>query len=166
MTSEDSLGRVQNFVYSHGFRAKFEVLSPESTRTSDSAAETLGCSVAQIAKTIAFILVNGGQSQSFVVILSGDRRVSLEKLAHSIHASPEQIRKMNADEVKREIGYSIGGVPPFPHKEGVKILADTSLKRFALVWAAAGTSNSVMKIEPRLLSEELKIPFQDISEQL
>ena len=40
----------------------------------------------------------------------------------------------------------LGGVPPFPHGEGVLAYPDVSLGRFGQVWAAAGAPNAVFKV--------------------
>jgi len=59
----------------------------------------------------------------------------------------------DADTVKELTGYAIGGVPPFPHDAGVKVLLDSSLTRFVKVWAAAGTPNSVMSLRVEQLRD-------------
>jgi len=77
------------------------------------------------------------------VIISGDKRVDGAKLARLMGF---ELRIAKADEVRDRTGFPIGGVPPFPHDEGVEVLADASLARFGHVWAAAGTPNSVFGI--------------------
>jgi prolyl-tRNA editing enzyme YbaK/EbsC (Cys-tRNA(Pro) deacylase) len=63
-----------------------------------------------------------------------------------------KVGNADADTVKMLTGYVIGGVPPFPHDPGVKVLLDQSLSRFERVWAAAGTPNSVMNLAVAQLS--------------
>jgi len=110
----------------------------ESTKNSALAAQALGCSVAEIAKSVVFV-----GERTVVVIISGDRRVDGAKLAK---VTGRELRVARADEVRDRTGYPIGGVPPFPHGEGIEVLVDASLTRFACVWAAAGTPNSVFEI--------------------
>ena len=128
----------------------------KSTRTSQMAADALGCSVAQIAKSIVFI--NGGTS---VVVISGDKRVDGEKLSRILG---HRVSIANADAVRKNTGYVIGGVPPFPHGEGVIVFLDSSLSRFEEVWTAAGTPNSVFKISTKVMRGTLGTDFVDISE--
>ena len=78
-----------------------------------------------------------------VVVLSGDRRVDASKLSK---LAREELRVAKPDEVRDRTGFPIGGVPPFPHVEGVKVYPDSSLMRFEQVWAAAGTPNAVFRI--------------------
>jgi len=127
----------------------------ESTRTSQMAADALGCSVAQIAKSIVF--VNDGAA---VVVISGDRRVDDRKLSKILG---HKVSIAEADAVRKNTGYVIGGVPPFPHDEDVKVLLDSSLKRFEEVWTAAGTPNSVFKISVEILKRTLGTDFVEVS---
>ena len=111
----------------------------ESTRSSALAAQVLGCTVAEIAKSIVFV-----GTRTAVAVVSGDRRVSVRKLSAVIG----EARMANPDEVREKTGFPIGGVPPFPHSEGVAVLPDVSLTRFEGVWAAAGAPNSVFRMAP------------------
>ena len=129
--------RVSEFLSKSG--AKYELREFDgSTKNSALAAEALGCSVAEIAKSVVFV-----GEKTAVVIISGDKRVDGAKLARLMGF---ELRIAKADEVRDRTGFPIGGVPPFPHDEGVEVLADASLERFGHVWAAAGTPNSVFGI--------------------
>jgi len=115
-----------------------------STKSSALAAQALGCSLAEIAKSVVFV-----GEKTTVVIISGDKRVDSTKLAN---VTGTELRVAKADEVRSRTGFPIGGVPPFPHGEGIAVLVDASLTRFGRIWAAAGTPNSVFRIEtPDLL---------------
>jgi len=110
----------------------------ESTKNSALAAQALGCSVAEIAKSVVFV----GETTA-VVIISGDKRVDGAKLTK---VTGTELRMARPTEVRDRTGFPIGGVPPFPHAEGVTVLTDSSVARFGHVWAAAGTPNSVFGI--------------------
>ena len=146
--------RVGEFLTEAGLEAQVVTLD-DSTRTSQMAADALGCSVAQIAKSIAFI--DGG---AVVVVISGDKRVDLKKLSALLG---EKVRIADAYAVRRGTGYVIGGVPPFPHNEGVRVLLDSSLSRFDEVWTAAGTPNSVMKISVSDLRDVVSGGFVEVA---
>jgi len=135
--------RVSEYLTKSG--AKYELREfDESTKSSALAAQALACSVAEIAKSVVFV-----GEKTAVVIISGDKRVDGAKLANLMGT---KLRIAEADEVRDRTGFPIGGVPPFPHGEGITVLVDSSLTRFAHVWAAAGTPNSVFGIEtPDLL---------------
>ncbi len=163
LAQSDPLERVRDFVKERGLNAIIRVLPPESTKTSAMAATALRCTVAEIAKTIAFIQSQNGLDFSVLVSLSGSSRVSLEKLSANLGVPVASVRKMSADEVKSRTGYSIGGVPPFPHNQNIRVLADESLLQFSHVWAAAGTNSSVMRIEPSALIKQLRMPVVNVS---
>jgi len=146
--------RVSRFLEEKGIEVEVVILD-ESTRTSRMAADALGCDVAQIAKSIVF--VNGG---AVVVVISGNKRVDVKKLSRLLG---HKLSIADADSVRRHTGYVIGGVPPFPHDEGVKVLPDRSLGRFEDVWTAAGTPNSVMKIKVETLKTSIGSNFIDVS---
>ncbi|MCJ7609940.1 YbaK/EbsC family protein [Candidatus Bathyarchaeota archaeon] len=129
----------------------------ESTRTSQMAADVLGCSVAQIAKSIVF--VNSGD-KAVVVVISGDKRVDDRKLSKMLG---HKVTIADADAVRKYTGYAIGGVPPFPHNEDFAVFLDSSLSRFEEVWTSAGTPNSVFKISVEVLKRTLGTEFVEIS---
>lgn len=130
--------RVAEYLKEKGIEAHIVTLD-ESTRTSQFAADALGCTVAEIAKSIVF---RAGE-QAIVVVISGDRRVDAKKVGTLLGA---KVGNADAYTVKSLTGYIIGGVPPFPHEPSIKVLLDRSLTRFEKVWAAAGTPNSVLKL--------------------
>jgi len=118
---------------------KFEIREfEESTRNSALAAQALGCTIAEIAKSVVFV-----GATTAVVIISGDRKVDRERLAR---AAGEALRIASPEEVRQRTAFPIGGVPPFPHGQGVSVMPDSSLRRFQSVWAAAGAPNAVFRI--------------------
>ena len=122
---------------------EFQVLEFEaSTRTSQNAAAAIGCSVAEIAKSLIFRAADG---RPMLVIASGVNRVDAKKVRALLD---QKIERADADFVREATGYAIGGVPPVGHARPAIVLIDGDLERFAAVWAAAGTPNSVFKITP------------------
>ena len=117
-------------------------LYAEGTRTSQDAADQLGCDVAHIAKSIVF----AGQEGAVIVITSGANRVDRKrKLKRAIGYKPG----MAAPEyVLEATGYQIGGVPPFGHPRPVFVLLDEALMQYELVWGAGGTAQTVFPITP------------------
>ena len=79
-----------------------------------------------------------------ICLIAGDRRCSLNKLKKILHK--KDVSMANADEVKSQTGFSIGGVSPIAHIKKIPILIDLSLSRFENVYAAAGHPYSIFKI--------------------
>jgi len=130
----------------------------EGTRTSQDAANQLGCDVSHIAKSVVF----EGPEGAVVVIASGANRVDRKRKLKKIIgfkpgiASPEY--------VKQSTGYAVGGVPPFGHTKPVDIIMDEDLMEFELVWGAAGTAQTVFPIEPSNLQRISKARLADIKQ--
>jgi len=119
----------------------------QPTRTSAEAAEAIGCSVAEIAKSIVFRGRDSGQA--VVVVASGDNRVSERKVAAALG---ERLARADADFVRTATGYVIGGVAPIGHAQPVRLLLDEDLRRFHMVWAAGGTPHAVFALTPDQLA--------------
>lgn len=105
------------------------------------AARAVGCSVAEIAKTILFIVGN----QPIAIVTSGDLKVKGSKLKQALQLKGK-VRLPDAEEVARHTGYAPGGVCPFLLPEGLTVLVDTSMRRFPKVYAAAGNDHSAVPI--------------------
>jgi len=121
----------------------FQVLEFEaSTRTSQEAASAIGCTVAEIAKSLIF---KSAEGRAVLVIVSGANRVDEKKVQMLLG---QRISRADADFVRDRTGYAIGGVPPVGHASTPLVLIDRGLQRFPYVWAAGGTPNSVFCIAP------------------
>jgi prolyl-tRNA editing enzyme YbaK/EbsC (Cys-tRNA(Pro) deacylase) len=128
---------------------KFEVLEfSATTRTSADAAAAIGCTVAEIAKSLIFRAA--ASNRPVLVIASGANRVDEAKVAAAIG---EKIARADADFVREATGFAIGGVPPVGHERPPIVLIDQSLMAFAEIWAAAGTPNAVFRLTPADLVE-------------
>jgi prolyl-tRNA editing enzyme YbaK/EbsC (Cys-tRNA(Pro) deacylase) len=114
-----------------------------STRTAADAAAAIGCSVAQIAKSLVFRARPSGRA--VLAIASGANRVDEAKLAAELG---EAIGKADADFVRAETGFAIGGVAPIGHGIGIATFIDADLMDCPEIWAAAGSPNSVFRLAP------------------
>jgi prolyl-tRNA editing enzyme YbaK/EbsC (Cys-tRNA(Pro) deacylase) len=139
----------------------FEVLEfAESTRTAEDAAAAIGCTVAQIAKSLIFRILD--TNRPVLVVASGTNRVDERKVARHLGA---QIGRADADFVREKTGYSIGGVPPIGHVSPPIVLLDEDLRDFDSIWAAAGTPNAVFKLTPAQLVQLTESDFTDIAKR-
>ena len=116
------------------------VILEQTARTANDAATALGCKVGAIVKSLLF-----RKEKSFVLCLvSGDKKCSLNKLKKIL--VEKDVSMANADQVKEITGYTIGGVSPIGHLTKVNILIDNNLARFEDIFAAAGHTNCIFKI--------------------
>jgi prolyl-tRNA editing enzyme YbaK/EbsC (Cys-tRNA(Pro) deacylase) len=117
-----------------------------TTRTSADAAAAIGCSVAQIAKSLVFRAGNSGRP--VLVIASGANRVEERLVAEALG---ERILKADAAFVRDKTGFAIGGVAPVGHTEKPLTFIDRDLLQYGEIWASAGTPNSVFPLSPASL---------------
>ena len=139
LLDKESVRRVIKVLRDFDPSLKVEVLN-SSARTAVDAAASLNCEVGAIVKSLLL-----RTDDSFILCLvSGDKRCSLNKIKKMINK--KDVSMANADQVKSQTGFSIGGVSPVAHLEKIKILVDSSLSRYENVYAAAGHPNSIFKI--------------------
>jgi Cys-tRNA(Pro) deacylase len=116
----------------------------QTTRSAQEAADAIGCEVAQIVKSLCFV-VNG---RSVICLVSGVNQLDERKLAVLENVGRKKVKRADADTVKTTTGFSIGGVPPFGHTTEMPIYIDEDLMQFEVVWAAAGTPFAVFAVKP------------------
>jgi prolyl-tRNA editing enzyme YbaK/EbsC (Cys-tRNA(Pro) deacylase) len=121
---------------------------PASTRTAQEAAQAIGCTVAQIVKSLVFRGTRTGKP--ILVLASGAKRVNEERLGEW---AGEPIGKADADFVRRHTGFAIGGVPPVGHPEPVETYIDEDLLQYDEIWAAAGTPYAVFRLSAKDLTK-------------
>ena len=157
LLSKGPVKKVKEFIKK--FDPKLEVLVLDTTaRTAQDAANSLKCEVGAIVKSLLFRTEN-----SFLIcLIAGDKRCSLNKLKKTLQK--KDVSMANADEVKKNTGFSIGGVAPVAHATSLDILIDNSLNRFPYIFAAAGHPNCVFKITYDDLIKITKGSEKEISE--
>ena len=129
---------VQAAVDKKGFSFQIKQLS-SSTRTVKDAATTLGCTQAQIVKSLLFHTKES--DQPVLVLASGINRVNEKTIKQLVG---QKIVKADADFTREITGFAIGGVPPLGHRQPIAhIFIDEDLLKCDTVWAAAGTPNAV-----------------------
>lgn len=145
-----SVERVQAVLKEFGLELNVVEFS-DSTRTAQEAADAIGCTVGQIAKSLIF---KGKSSQKPVLIIaSGANRVN-EKLVKEY--AGEKLEKADAEFVLEHTGFAIGGVPPVGHINPITTLIDEDLTQYSEIWAAAGTPHAVFKLTTEILIEITK----------
>ena len=122
------------------------VMLAATARSAAEAAAAIGCTVAQIAKSLVFRSASG---RAVLVIASGTNRVDEHKLAAALG---EKIAKADADFVRDRTGYAIGGVAPVGQPPGIRILIDADLAKYDAIWAAAGHPHAVFRLTPAELA--------------
>jgi prolyl-tRNA editing enzyme YbaK/EbsC (Cys-tRNA(Pro) deacylase) len=131
---------------------------PEGTKTAADAAGAIGCDVAQIVKSLIF-MVDG---RPVIAFTSGANRVDPSKLAAVAEAS--EARRASPEEARAATGFAVGGTPPFGHPVSLPAFVDPVLLAFQEVRAAAGTPDSVFPLPPSELVRAARAEPADFTE--
>lgn len=132
---------------------------PVSTHTAVDAAAALGVSLGQIAKSLIFYDV--ATNKPILIVASGNNRVDKGKVGEYLGF---KIKTASPDYCLQVTGYSVGGVPPFGHKQTIRTLIDEDLLKYSTIWAAAGTPDSLFPISPKKLIELSKAETLDLKD--
>ena len=130
----------------------------KSTRTAQLAAEAIGTELGSIVKSLVFL----ADGRPALVLVAGDRRADTKKLAQVLEA--KKVKIADADTVRAETGFAIGGVPPVGHHTPLLTIIDRSLGRFETVYAAAGSPRAVFPIAYDLLLQVTAGQVADVTE--
>ncbi|MCH2076515.1 MAG: YbaK/EbsC family protein [Rhodobacteraceae bacterium] len=125
-----------------------EIVEVGQARTAAEAAESLGCTVAQIANSIILLGMETGQVRLFLT--SGAERVDLDKAGV---VAGEALGKADAAIIRAQTGFAIGGVAPVGHLNPISAWVDLSLLTHDQIFAAAGTPRHLFGLTPGQLVE-------------
>ena len=133
-----SLDRAKAHLERFGLAGRIHLFDVSSA-TVELAAQAVGCEPSHIAKTLSFLLPDG----PVLILAAGDAKIDNGKYKARFHAKAKMLA---FEEVEPLIGHGVGGVCPFGINEGIPVWLDESLKRFAVVYPAAGTANSAVEL--------------------
>ncbi len=139
LLKKESVKRVEESLKK--FDPNLQILVLDTTaRTAKDAADSLKCELGAIVKSLVFRTEN----DFLICLVAGDKRCSLNKLKKFLNK--KDVSMANADQVKENTGFSIGGVAPTGHLKKLNIIVDKSLSRFKYVYGAAGHPDCVFRI--------------------
>ena len=155
--NKESVKRVDKVLKTFDPKLSVEVLN-SSARTAIDAANSLKCEVGAIVKSLLLRADDG----YVLCLVSGDKKCSLNKVKKI--TGKKDVCMANADDVKKQTGFTIGGVSPVGLTSNLEIMIDDQLNRFQDIFAAAGHPNAVFKIDFKNLNQITKGEIMDISE--
>tara|TARA_B100000686_G_C16268125_1_gene702652 strand:+ start:21 stop:500 length:480 start_codon:yes stop_codon:yes gene_type:complete len=155
LLNKESVQRVVKVLSNFDDSLRVEILN-SSARTAQEAATSLNCEVGSIVKSLLL-----RTEENFILCLvSGDKRCSLNKVKKLL--KKKDVAMADAEQVKNQTGFSIGGVSPVAHLNKNKVLIDASLSRYEHVYAAAGHPHTIFKISYKQLIKLTKGTEEDI----
>ena len=154
----EQVDRVAAFLRESGAEARLEELAGGAA-TAEEAAETIGCELRQIVKSLVFVC----DDLPVVVLVPGDRRADAAKIARGTGA--ESARVARPEEVEAATGFEPGGVAPFPGNSGRRVLVEQTLLTESLVWAGAGSPRHMVAVAPTELVRLARGEPMDVVEE-
>ena len=120
-----------------------------STHSAQEAAAAVGAEIGAIVKSLVFVAPTERGLEPILCLISGADRVDMARLAAV--TGERDVRRATAREANELTGFTIGGIAPIGHIRPVRVIMDTNLGRFQVVWAAAGTDTAVFPVPPATL---------------
>jgi len=149
-----SVESVRQFLASHA--PDIEIIElPSSTATVELAAAGHGVAPAQIAKTLSLRV----KDRTLLVVACGVARLNNKKVKAVLGGKASML---GADEVAALTGHPVGGVCPFGLAAPLPVYCDVSLKAFAEVLPAAGSTNSALRIDPERMARLVNAQWIDV----
>ena len=149
-----SLKRVRAALEAAGLPA--DIREVGQARTAQEAADSVGCHLDQIAKSIIFRGEDSGEAVLFLT--AGGNRVDASKASA---CAGEPLGKADAALIRSQTGFAIGGVAPIGHLNPIRAWLDPRLLEFDVVWAAAGTPRHVFPLHSAVLPKILNAQVSD-----
>ena len=140
-----SLEQVKQYFDSLGLGQRVHELA-QSSATVEEAAVAVGCEPERIAKTMSFLL----GEEPILIVTAGDARIDNKKYKEHFH---QKAKMIPGELVEQYVGHAPGGVCPFVIPKETRVFLDVSLKRFDIVYPAAGTSNSAVELSIKELED-------------
>ena len=140
-----SVERAKKYLEERGYLDR--VIEPDvSTATVELAAAAIGVEPGRICKSLSFLI----DERPILILAEGMARVDNKKYKAEFGKKAKMI---NRDEVEEYIGHEAGGVCPFGVKDNVEIYLDKSLEKWDVVYPAAGSANSAVRLALDELAE-------------
>lgn len=133
-----SMERARTHLAARGLADHIQELE-QSSATVELAALAVGCEPERIAKTLSFHVAD----RVALILFAGDARIDNRKFKDQFHTKPKMLK---AEEAEGLIGHGVGGVCPFGVNDCCDVYLDESLRRFEVVYPAAGTAASAVHL--------------------
>ncbi len=150
--------RLETYIRDSKINAKILVFD-KPTRTVEDAERQLGVNRERIVKSVLFVDEKG---IPLLAMVSGDRKVSEEKLARACGAP--RIRVARPKAVKSLTGYEAGALPPIGHKKPIRTFIDPKVLSFEKVYGGGGAIYALLEIDPQDIKRLTKAEVMDVSE--
>ena len=133
-----ALEKAKKYLEEKGFLDR--VIEPEvSTATVELAAAAIGVEPGMICKSLSFLI----EDRPVIILAEGMARVNNKKYKAQFG---KKARMIPREKVEEYIGHEAGGVCPFGLNSAVTVYMDESLRRWDVVYPAAGNDHSAVRL--------------------
>jgi prolyl-tRNA editing enzyme YbaK/EbsC (Cys-tRNA(Pro) deacylase) len=153
----EEVERVAGFLRAAAVDARVEEF-PDGTPTAAAAALAIGCTRAEIVKSLVFVC----DELPVLALVPGDKRADAGRPTAA--AGARYARVARHDEVVAATGFEPGAVAPFPVPNVSRVLMDRSLLRHEVVWIGAGSDRHMAGIGPHDLARLALAQIGDLTE--
>lgn len=136
------------------------ILLEESSATVELAAKALGTEPGEIAKSLALKLKDG---RVIILVVCGTARIDNRKYKDTFLCKAQML---SFDETLERTGHPVGGVCPFALPDDIEVYLDESLKRYEVVYPAAGTGNSAVRFTVEELEKATKGSWVSVTQDV
>ena len=153
----ETVERVASYLRMAGVDARLEEF-PDGTPTAAAAARAVGCTRAEIVKSLVFVC----DERPLLALVPGDKRADAARLTAA--AGARYARVARPEEVEAATGFEPGAVAPFPAPNVSRVFMDRSFLQHELVWIGAGSDQHMAGLAPTDLARLAKAEIADLAE--
>jgi Cys-tRNA(Pro) deacylase len=100
------------------------------------------------------LVMQDQDAKPLIILMHGDRQVSLKNLARQIGA--KRVEPCKPEVAQRHTGYQVGGTSPFGMRKSLPIFVERSILVLPLIYINGGRRGFLAGIAPHVLTELLK----------
>lgn len=152
-----STSKVRKYINENNIEAEIFEHPGKEGLTSKQAATIHKIGTEKIVKTLFFADENGKQ---VIIIIQGNKKVDPQKIPNLNKA-----RLANPSNLRNQLGYEPGGLPPIALPENITKLVDKGVTEQNLVVGSAGSRHSGIKLKPQDIVNQPNTKVLDLAKK-
>lgn len=104
-------------------------------------------------EVVKTLVMQDQDAKPLIILMHGDRQVSLKNLARQIGA--KRVEPCKPEVAQRHTGYQVGGTSPFGMRKGLPIFVERSILELGQIYINGGRRGFLVAITPLVLTEVL-----------
>jgi Cys-tRNA(Pro) deacylase len=100
------------------------------------------------------LVMQDQDAKPLIILMHGDRQVSLKNLARQIHA--KRVEPCKPEVAQRHTGYQVGGTSPFGLRKPLPIYVERTILELPTIYINGGGRGFLVSIAPQVLTDLLQ----------